>query len=211
MCLSGKYEGKVVLYEKDNYPFNCIGPIRFLWKFNEPKSHEENKINSNPCVLWIWSHPSIYKQVESQLVQVFDLQVNNIEPNQIKIDQNETVSESGIFKSLKGNIILKSLKDKLVRFKLLGPLSTTLLAHVLKTIEAKNDKLDENHYENQAETWNKIRLKLKEPNDIVPSTVIGLLVKDPRLIMPKKKLFNKVKEKNESINSSLESNQGKFF
>ena len=77
-------------------------------------------------------------------------------------------------------------KTRLVRFKLLGPLSTTLLAHVLKTIEAKNDKLDENHYENQAETWNKIRLKLKEPNDIVPSTVIGLLVKDPRLVMPKK-------------------------
>lgn len=42
---------------------------------------------------------------------------------------------------------------------------------------------------------------MKNPSDIITSSVISLLVKDPRLSLPKRKSFNKVNEQNDEINS----------
>ena len=172
MCLNGQYEGKTILYEKDKYPFDCIGPVRFLWKLCDATESEQRN-------LWIWSHPSVISQVESQLIDIFDL---------------ETKSHD-LFESKNSEIKLKSLKDKLVRFKIIGPLATTLLGHVLQTIDIETE---DNYYNNQAEIWNRLKFSsLKNPTDIISHTVISLLVKDPRLAFPKKKMFNKVKEKHE--------------
>lgn len=41
--------------------------------------------------------------------------------------------------------------------------------------------------------------KLQDANDVVQGTVIGLLVKDPRLLLPKKKAFNKIKQQNDQL------------
>jgi hypothetical protein len=43
-------------------------------------------------------------------------------------------------------------------------------------------------------------LTLKDPNEIAMNTVIGLLVKDPRLLMPKKKSFNKCQQQHGKLN-----------
>ncbi len=128
MFLNGQYEGNVILYEESKYPFNCIGPVRFLWKCKSDDSDQNEQRK-----LWIWSHPSIYQQVETQLKNVFDL-------NEKK--ENEDENSSPVFKKrkLKNEIYLQSLKDKLVRFKLLGPLSTTILANVLKTVDLFDDE-----------------------------------------------------------------------
>ncbi len=132
--LSGQNEGNTIIYETDKYPFNCIGPVRFLW---HPKNLNENRS------IWIWSHPAIYKQVEDQLAFVFNL-TKTTEQNspQIKkrkmsekMEDNEECYESN--DNLK--ITLKSLKDKLNRFKLLGPMSTTILANLLQTTDSKNE------------------------------------------------------------------------
>lgn len=55
-------------------------------------------------------------------------------------------------------------------------------------------------YSAQNELWNKIKTCLKNPNDVTPSTVLSLLVKDPRLVLPKKKSFNKVYDQYKKIN-----------
>jgi len=197
MFLNGQYEGRTVLYEKDKYPFGCIGPVRFLWKFyenpNDPEAKKQRRI-------WIWSHPSTTKQIRAQLIEIFDLKLQSADDN---------TSDNGEFESTTGGSVvkLKSLKDKIVRFKLLGPLSTTLLAHVLKTFD---DNQSDIYYQHHADIWNKFKLSLKNPNDVTSQTVISLLVKDPRLSMPKKKMFNKVQKKNEEKFSN-DNNNGNFF
>jgi hypothetical protein len=150
--------------------------------------------------IWIWSHPSTKKQIRAQLIEIFDLKLQSADDN---------TSDNGEFESTTGGSVvkLKSLKDKIVRFKLLGPLSTTLLAHVLKTFD---DNQSDIYYQHHADIWNKFKLSLKNPNDVTSQTVISLLVKDPRLSMPKKKMFNKVQKKNDEKFSNDNSN-GNFF
>jgi hypothetical protein len=131
MCLSGQYEGRTIVYELDQYPFNCIGPVRFLWKYDADSTSLETKI------IWIWSHPSVAKQIENQLIKSFDF-------------QPKPTSDCNYFQSVE-NVKLKSLKEKLVRFKLLGPLATAVLDHVLKPIESE-DKF----YLNQADIWTRL-------------------------------------------------------
>ena len=53
--------------------------------------------------------------------------------------------------------------------------------------------------------------KLQGANDVVQGTVIGLLVKDPRLLLPKKKTFNKIKQQIDqlSVYSKISNDLGK--
>jgi ribonuclease P/MRP protein subunit POP1 len=148
--VNGQYEGSTILYESNKYPYNCIGPVRFLWK------SETDQNNNNNKTIWIWSHPSIHKQVESELINVFNMSLNVDEAIDVDMEstngddqpqvkkrkfENDTQDkkESMIPQTYVSNdnksISLKSLKDNLIRFKLLGPLSTTILSNVLKPIE----------------------------------------------------------------------------
>lgn len=68
MLIGGKFEGRVVVFEADKYPFGCIGPCRFIWK---PDTSPENR------KIWIWSHPSIYEQIIKELVTVWDMKPAN--------------------------------------------------------------------------------------------------------------------------------------
>lgn len=127
--LSGQCEGRVVLYEENRYPYNCIGPVRFLW---QPSISKQRTI-------WIWSHPSIFKQVESQLVSIFELTnksdgSDSPQTKKRKLD-NATGPNEISYESNNKSIVLNSLKDKLNRFKLVGPLSTSILTSLLETVE----------------------------------------------------------------------------
>jgi hypothetical protein len=121
MYLNGQYEGNTILYESNCYPFKCIGPVRYLWEqvdINDPESFRK---------LWIWSHPAISQQLEKQFNYVFNL------------NEEEKDDDSPVNKRRKNNIYLTLLKDRLVRFKLLGPLSTIILANVLKPVDFQDD------------------------------------------------------------------------
>ena len=57
-------------------------------------------------------------------------------------DETENLISSKAYESkIDDKIKLKSLKDKLIRFKLLGPLSTTILANALQTIEYGDEEI----------------------------------------------------------------------
>lgn len=56
-CLSGKRQGSLVLYRKDRYPLDTLGPVTFLWK---PR-HGSGETSENRQ-LWVWTHPA-FKQV----------------------------------------------------------------------------------------------------------------------------------------------------
>ena len=46
----------------------------------------------------------------------------------------------------------------------------------------------------QAQVWESIRGAIVDPGQAMSSMVIGLLVFDPKLMVPKKKLFNKSRD-----------------
>lgn len=135
---------------------------------------------------------------------------------------------------------MNCLKDELVRFKMLGPLSTTILNHVLHVFESSNMNEQEfviflyfiiknffskisilifvnffsrvQMYESQISIWNKIKSSIRDPNEITNSAVLGLLVKDPRLVLPKKKSFKQMYKQNDAIDSRVNQHikQGKL-
>lgn len=207
MYTEGQFEGKLTLYEADKYPYSCIGPIRFLWKPREP--------NQEIRSLWIWSHPAIYREVEKQLVNVFNLtreisKSDDSSPDAKKRKLLDDSSDLNLNPLYKSNLVtLTSLKDKLIRFKLAGPMSTSILANVLQTVGPESS--DTSYFTSQAKLWSSIKNSISSPNEVTAALTIGLLVKDPRLILPKKKSFNKSEAHNANINcySNNEFNSGK--
>jgi hypothetical protein len=243
MNLKGNYEGRTILYKSDSYPNNCIGPVRFIWKKQQCEKERS---------LWIWSHPSIYKQIEQQLLAIFQFKLNeNNQKSSLKLDktdetietndQNDDIinkkrrltSSSSIstekklkqepqaseqtkqnYISLKNEtqifempIEMKLMKDKLIRFKLIGPMSTTILGNVLQTVNiSTNEAKKYDYYQKQADLWNSLKFNIKNPNEITPSTIISLLVNDPRFFLPKKKSFNRIEKQLKKSNQLQSSN-----
>lgn len=139
MYLDGQYEGRLAAYEADKYPLKCIGPVRFLWKVRDCEVGCDER-----RALWIWCHPSTYKSIAAQFQHVFNLSANSskdqITEEKMDMDINDRITkttavESDVFSSNdERDIRLVCLKDKLVRLKLLGPMSTSILANVLQTV-----------------------------------------------------------------------------
>lgn len=137
MYLDGQYEGHLAAYEADKYPLKCIGPVRFLWKVRNCEV-----VCDERRALWIWCHPSTYKSIAAQFQYVFNLSAKSSQTTEEKMDidindqiTRTTTIESDVFSSNdEQDIRLLCLKDKLVRFKLLGPMSTSILANVLQTV-----------------------------------------------------------------------------
>ncbi|XP_032078555.1 ribonucleases P/MRP protein subunit POP1 [Thamnophis elegans] len=65
-CLSGKRQGSLVLYQKDRYPQDTLGPVTFLWK---PR-HGSGETSENRQ-LWIWTHPAFKQGILAELKSVF--------------------------------------------------------------------------------------------------------------------------------------------
>jgi ribonuclease P/MRP protein subunit POP1 len=213
MYLNGQYEGSCVVYELNKYPMDAIGPVRFLWK---PKIDE----NTTQRHLWIWIHPSIYDQIKTLFIKLFELKENAndsaTEPPQSKKAKIDEKFKKFLIEPPKdlelenSQINVKCLKDRLIRFKLLGPYSTTILGNTLKPVcldsinqEWSNnthliDYLNDNNLDKlkkQMNLWEQVR-QICDPSELTPSLAVGLLVKDPRLILPKKKSFKTTQEQN---------------
>jgi hypothetical protein len=155
MSLTGHYEGRVVLYEADKYPFGCLGPCRFMWMPSSGLVTSE----ASQRRIWLWVHPSIHRQVLQELVNIFNLQKEDAQEIVEKSDDSPAVkkrkfetessakqpsedSRVAVFSNELKAIKLTNLKDKLMRFKLLGPLSSTILGSVLN--QADFSELEKN-------------------------------------------------------------------
>ena len=81
-------------------------------------------------------HPSIHKQVIEQFIEIFEIKgEESDEPPECKrMKLQELASDTENLTLKTDRITIKCLKDKLIRFKLLGPYSTTILANVLKPV-----------------------------------------------------------------------------
>ncbi|XP_042320868.1 LOW QUALITY PROTEIN: ribonucleases P/MRP protein subunit POP1 [Sceloporus undulatus] len=65
-CLTGKREGAVMLYRRDRYPEDALGPVTFIWN---PTNRSDESPQSRQ--LWMWTHPAFKQDILAELKAVF--------------------------------------------------------------------------------------------------------------------------------------------
>lgn len=190
--IRGTKEGQTVLYRENSYPFHALGDVKYLWK---PQLGSSDKESSRS--LWIWTHPASYQLILDEIKKVF----------QGCDDATGNLEEGPSTRA----IAIHSLKDQLNRFRLVGPGSQEVLRRVF--VPAKMDEKvpdgsstltlsvwwqswnkqeEENSsvFLRQASNWSLVEA-YQSPNDLLPNSVYGLVVRDPRVAgHPKKEPTN---------------------
>lgn len=170
---SGRREGSVNLYSKDQYPYQCLGKVSFIWKPSD----------GNERVLWIFVHPSFYRNVIKELLEVFEMKSSIIDVTKSGTRLNRLPEYQG------SGVQMRELKDTINRFRLTGPLSQAVLSRVMipyRQAEVTNWFQEQKCYEVQNSFWEEVR-DCNSPADLLSNMVLGLVVEDFRLQRPKKR------------------------
>ncbi|XP_071483327.1 ribonucleases P/MRP protein subunit POP1-like [Diadema antillarum] len=203
--ISGRRHGEVLLYHRDCYPHRVMGPISYLWQAELPPcesdggggrggagGREEARTvgdtggevmaaegRGGSRRLWMWVHPSCLNEVLDELRDV-----------------------CGTYE-----VRVESLGDELLRFRLQGPLAHPILLDALQ-LASVTKKLDRNDaqtqdvpywwekyyqlpghaqvHEKQAEAWKELGL-VQTATEVASNAVFSLIVRDPRILLPKKR------------------------
>ncbi|CAD7081256.1 unnamed protein product [Hermetia illucens] len=195
---SGKREGTVHLFKAGQYPHGALGTISFIWKPMESFLEISR-------TLWIFAHPSIYREVAKELISVFRLASDQNQVMEEDADgQTRTITKTVAYarcpsySNADTNISLTELKDTLNRYRLTGPLSQSVLVSAMKCKGLRpnepenwfkelqnNEKLSKAH-QLQTEFWDDCK-GITSPAMLIPNMVLGLNIEDPRLNRPKKR------------------------
>ena len=115
LYLDGTKEGVAFMYKPRLYPYHCLGPVHFLWQYRKiNEAQKERRV-------WLWIHPSMYESV----IEVLQLELKFIN------SQAEIHPESSPSSKPHPLVTISSLKDKLLRFRLVGPKAISILLSVL--------------------------------------------------------------------------------
>ncbi|KAL5293069.1 POP1 family protein [Megaselia abdita] len=176
--ISGRREGFVTLFKKDQYPYQCLGKVSFLWK---------SGINESERVLWVFVHPSFYRNVLKELFDVFDLKkIETFSENELLFNRINEYQGNGV--------CLRELKDTLNRFRLTGPLSQAILSKVMIPF-LKEDEKNKNWFQDYSKNnsfkvqnsfWEEVK-DCNSPAELLSNMILGLVVEDFRLQRPKKR------------------------
>lgn len=187
--LSGSREGETDLFKIDAYPKNALSRVSFMWKPTE----EDMK------VLWIFVHPTAYREVLQELVILFQLKNdsrNDIEEASVNIiTRNDSLLRNPRYSNKKSRVDVIELKDTLNRFRVTGPYSNSVLCKALKpashldnnwlgNLIAEDLKFQKAHTE-QERVWSK--LQGISSSELPPHSILGLNVVDPRTNRPTKR------------------------
>ena len=151
---NGEKEGEGIMYHANSYPWNPIGLVWFLWKF-QPGIDRSNTgplsdlKTTETTSLWVWCHPSIYDEVlclfksaadECVCSQSFSQEENvkgvssTVSFSQSKVDLSlgdSSLDTSKLPSFDKPLVSVCSLRDELLRFRLIGRKSQVVLSAVL--------------------------------------------------------------------------------
>lgn len=200
--LSGLKESHVCVYQPGKYPLGVIGSMSLLWRPSEDgKGHR---------TLWIWSHPSIYVALKSVFLTIFGLtQAESKDEESAKINPppekkpKKDVNASKIalknvpfvrvpsYSDKNGVVTLNDLKDTLNRFRLVGPKVQMVLSRALQLSPIQEEKLNwlkevtKDEEEEQKEAWREV--SQHAPGEIQRGSVLSLIVRDPRVLLPPKR------------------------
>ncbi|XP_058462852.1 ribonucleases P/MRP protein subunit POP1 [Malaya genurostris] len=195
--LEGKRSGYVWIFERDKFPYKCIGKIRFLWRAGE---------TDNRRTLWLFAHPVFYRKLVVELVNAFNLK--DTYENDMEMDvghkASKTMNNPGTIRIPKYvndslGVTILELKDTINYFRLTGPLSHSILSKALKVCEPSENVNQNNWYsewfqqtdnknivDEQFKLWH-ATCKLTSSGELSPGIVFGLVIKDPRLNRPCKR------------------------
>lgn len=199
----GTREGSIFMYRHDAYPHEAIGRVSFFW---------DTCIQETARTLWIWTEPSIYKQLADELQITFNLKQDDSEfveweppvfkkPKLVEATNYLKITETSQYSLcyVNGAIKMNLLKDTLNRFRLTGPLSNSVLSNILYPADLINSSnYNEgdwwsSHLKNfkdscniQKELWESLS-GVNRPESYPSNCVIGFHTVDPRLVLPKKR------------------------
>jgi len=200
----GTREGSICMYKNDAYPREAIGRVSFIW---------DTCVQDKTRAVWIWAEPLIYAQLAKELQTTFNLKQNDSDileseppvlkkPKLLEMIKNlkNTVTPLVQTPSFTNDVIkMTLLKGSLNRLRLTGPLSNSVLNHVLYPAASVNSNkcTDENwwlsHLKSSKNSIN-IQTKLWEslsgsdrPESYPSNCVIGFHTIDPRLVFPTKR------------------------
>ncbi|XP_071117873.1 ribonucleases P/MRP protein subunit POP1-like [Haliotis cracherodii] len=205
--VKGSKWGETVMFSQDQYPYQAIGRVSFLWR--PPQSED-----STDRQLWLWSHPASFENIWQELVKCVTLEFGVSPLNEQTPLQNgkektdgkteDCTPEKPDLRDLQfeaGGIKLKSLKDSLCRFRLTGHTSQAIVAEVLQPSDvsvadvtgslrwqkfyAREDNQSSCAKQKLVSDWLK---RCQSATEAPPSQVVALTVRDPRLLLPPKKI-----------------------
>ncbi|XP_062555436.1 ribonucleases P/MRP protein subunit POP1 [Armigeres subalbatus] len=197
--LNGQRSGNVFVYKKDQYPNQCLGEIKFVWKSESSKNEKR--------ILWMFVHPAFYKELMEELVVLFELRnayrddyLNSDEPlNVSKIIKNVGTVRIPKYENPLLSIEIKALKDTLNYFRLTGPLSHAVLTKSLKPYQQDISKNVDHWFSDWIQTtgsekshiqqfafWEQSK-NLTTPAVLSPGLVVSSVIEDPRLNRKKKR------------------------
>ncbi|XP_050080207.1 ribonucleases P/MRP protein subunit POP1 [Anopheles maculipalpis] len=195
----GQRAGYAWLYEDGAYPYNCLGKVRFVWRPSVQEDGEERR------TVWMFAHPTFYRQLVEQLVKVFELKNALRKTNDTieDITRNPADIRCPRYRSKSSGVELVELKDTLNRFHLTGPLSHATIVNTFRLFnppthvtQPSNRTWFNDFMENtpkykkiltqQSTYWTDVK-DLTSPGELSPGEVIALLVQDPRLNRPNRR------------------------
>ena len=206
------------MYRRGCYPRGAVGPVQFLWRMQVVSDSAESLLLP-ASKLWLWCHPATHGEALSEVRAA-------VEPVSGRQGQDITLScpPSSTTNTITGEeivhkprtIAVRSLKDELVRFRLIGPRSHALLMETLKpsfnfqsqqtpvssvehtcstatsTDQPQLTKWWRGHRSsaNHAKLLSRCYPSIKSapsPAEFTRGIAIGMTVLDPRLFTPSKK------------------------
>lgn len=199
----GTREGSIFMYKCNAYPYGAIGRVSFIWDTN---TQEKTR------ALWIWAEPLVYQLLADELQMTFNLKLDDKdlvewEPPVLKKQKlveiiknpNNTSTVTNTPRFVNGLVEMTLLKGVLNRLRLTGPLSNSVLSHLLYPATLVNSKYYtkenwwlshlknfENSTDVQKELWEAFS-GADRPESYPSNCVIGFHTIDPRLVFPKKR------------------------
>ncbi|XP_063307284.1 ribonucleases P/MRP protein subunit POP1 [Pelobates fuscus] len=233
-CLSGRRQGSLTMYKADKYPEEALGPVTFIWKpkgaqcvpsgqrqlwiwmhpamkqdvlkeLRHVFSCEETPDNAVPAAVLQQEEQQVVPKSTSRKRKRRDKEGEKVVPvKKIIGDGTRDSVEPYKWTSKESSIVISDLTMEIVRYRLVGPLSHSVLTEVLRAaplhtgvevpeggphnwwLDFCRDENNVNLHSHQESVFQLLQA-LDSPAQVPPGTILGLTVGDPRLNLPKQK------------------------
>lgn len=202
--LGGRVERKTFVYRSGKRPLGVVGEVSYLWRPSHP---DEN--DGRGC-LWVFCHPAFYDEIKKEIVSsVFCCERDQNgaaereeeappptkrrkkEVGAAKLaTRNVPFERTPKYRSSTGAVTVTLLKDTINRFRLVGPESGTVLAAALRRTESEEGtKWWQSKRDTFSAQWDALEATLGKarPAEIKAGSVFAVTVRDPRVVLPKKR------------------------
>ncbi|KFU96263.1 Ribonucleases P/MRP protein subunit POP1, partial [Chaetura pelagica] len=232
-CLSGGFEGSLNLYRADHYPEDLLGPVTFIWKPKDGSENRQLWIWMHPALKQdiLRELKAIFQCTEPEEIYIPDPVTTSIEEEkQVDValtlgkkrkkedkegekavpvkkiigDGTRDPGQSYSWISQATGIVISDRSMEILRYRLIGPLSHSVLTGTLKAASLQTEMADSdternNWWVENCKNSEKVSLHqrqsaifellegLSSPSEMPPGTILGLTVGDPRVNLPKKK------------------------